>query len=65
MKDIRPIKIKNGLDSSFEVKCNLGIIKQCKWCGKAIRWAETENGKSIPISENTEGQFENHFISCK
>ena len=55
------IKLKGGA----EVIADFNSQTTCKKCGITIFWAETQNGKLMPIEFYGLFQFASHFAYCK
>lgn len=56
----QPIILKNGQ----EVIINHDSKCKCKACGKDILWAETKNGKAMPVELVSLALWDTHYATC-
>ena len=59
-RKLQIIKLKGGA----EVMVDWTTKSQCKACGQKIYWAETKNGKQMPINACGLCEWESHFATC-
>jgi hypothetical protein len=52
------------LDNGQEVTINHDSKTKCKACGKEIFWAETKNGKAMPIELVSLARWNTHYATC-
>jgi hypothetical protein len=59
-RKLQVIKLKGGA----EVMVDWTTKSECKSCKQKIYWAETKNGKQMPINVCGLIEWESHFANC-
>jgi hypothetical protein len=43
---------------------NTGNTSTCRGCGQTMAWADTRDGKKMPVSIDKDGAWVSHFAIC-